>query len=109
MSKYILFFLRSNFKLLYFHLTPTFILTVCNKLQKEIKKKAFKRLVHCDFYGTLAELGRDLMLTFLRVLSLQRSKMSSVLGRGGITGASFFSSLSELEPDCSAMLPVGYK
>lgn len=49
------------------------------------------------------------MLTFLRVLSLQRSRMSSGLGRGGMTGTSFFSSLSELEVDCSGMLSVGYK
>ena len=47
------------------------------------------------------------MLTLLRVLSVQRSRMSSGLGRGGMTGASFFSSLSEPEPDSSGMLSVG--
>lgn len=49
------------------------------------------------------------MLTFLRVLSVQRSKMSSGLGRGGMTGASFFSSLSELVSDISGMLSVSQK
>lgn len=47
------------------------------------------------------------MLTFLRVLSLQRCKMSSGLGRGGMTGASFFCSVSDPVSDPSGMLSVG--
>lgn len=47
------------------------------------------------------------MLTFLRVLAVQRSMMSSALGRGGMTGTSFFSSLSELEADSSGMFSGG--
>ncbi|TNN45073.1 hypothetical protein EYF80_044718 [Liparis tanakae] len=55
-------------------------------------------------------LGSDRwMLTLLRVLSLQRSMMSSGLGRGGMSGASFLGSLSDPEPDISGMLSVGKK
>lgn len=65
MSKYILFFLRSNFKLLYFHLTPTFILTVCNKLQKEIKKKSFQKASSLWFLWHTGRAGAGLDADFL--------------------------------------------
>lgn len=60
--------------------------------------------------GLLVDAELDLwMLIFLRVLSLQRCRMSSGLGRGGMTGASRFASFSETVLDSSGMLPVGYK
>lgn len=44
------------------------------------------------------------MLTFLQVFAVQRSRMSSGLGRGGMTGVSLFVSVSD--PCSSGMLSV---